>query len=72
MAKPTAKMTATNGETISDNTDNVPAKSSNTSSEMNKTNNFQRIAQKKMLVRGYSRAKKIEKLADYSSCKVGF
>ena len=39
-------------------------------SEMNKTNNFQRIAQKKQLVSSYSRAKKLEKLAVYSLCKV--
>ena len=63
------KMTASTGESTTENTEVSTPKTPNTS-EMSKTNNFQRIAQKKMLVRGYSRAKKIEKLADYSSCKV--
>ncbi|KAK7005041.1 histone acetyltransferase KAT2B [Biomphalaria glabrata] len=34
-----------------------------------KTNNLQRIAQKKMLVRSFPRNKKLEKLAVYSTCK---
>lgn len=38
--------------------------------EMSRTNNLQRIAQKKTQVRNYPRPKKLEKLAVYSSCKV--
>ena len=41
-----------------------------TTGEMSRPNNLQRIAQKKQLVRSYSREKKLEKLAVYSSCKV--
>lgn len=37
--------------------------------EMSRPNNLQRIAQKKHQVRSYSRNKKLEKLAVYSSCK---
>lgn len=37
--------------------------------EMSRTNNLQRIAQKKTQVRNYPRPKKLEKLAVYSSCK---
>ncbi len=39
-------------------------------SEMSRPNNLQRIAQKKNQVRTYTRNKKLEKLAVYSSCKV--
>lgn len=42
----------------------------NTTGEMSRPNNLQRIAQKKALVRSYPRTKKLEKLAVYSSCKV--
>jgi len=42
----------------------------NTTGEMSRPNNLQRIAQKKALVRSYPRSKKLEKLAVYSSCKV--
>ena len=66
--------TTNNNETSADDAENA-SKQSNTpvsASEINKTNNFQRIAQKKMLVRGYSRSKKLEKLAVYSSCKVNY
>lgn len=38
--------------------------------EMSRPNNLQRIAQKKAMVKNYSRTKKLEKLAVYSSCKV--
>ena len=38
--------------------------------EFGRPNNLQKIAQKKSLVRSYSRLKKLEKLAVYSSCKV--
>ncbi|XP_045166699.1 histone acetyltransferase KAT2B-like isoform X2 [Mercenaria mercenaria] len=41
----------------------------NTTGEMSRPNNLQRIAQKKALVRSYPRTKKLEKLAVYSSCK---
>ncbi|XP_005096521.2 histone acetyltransferase KAT2A isoform X2 [Aplysia californica] len=60
-----------NGEATADDAENATKSSSTpvSASEMNKTNNFQRIAQKKLLVRGYSRSKKLEKLAVYSSCK---
>ena len=44
--------------------------SQGTTGEMSRPNNLQRIAQKKALVRSYSRTKKLEKLAVYSSCKV--
>nr|XP_011432298.2 histone acetyltransferase KAT2A [Crassostrea gigas] len=37
--------------------------------EMSRPNNLQRIAQKKAMVKNYSRTKKLEKLAVYSSCK---
>ncbi|XP_076105543.1 histone acetyltransferase KAT2A-like [Mytilus galloprovincialis] len=40
-----------------------------TTGEMSRPNNLQRIAQKKAMVRGYPRNKKLEKLAVYSSCK---
>ncbi|KAK3578779.1 hypothetical protein CHS0354_035688 [Potamilus streckersoni] len=40
-----------------------------TTGEMSRPNNLQRIAQKKALVKNYSRTKKLEKLAVYSSCK---
>jgi hypothetical protein len=40
------------------------------SGEMSRPNNLQRIAQKKSQVRNFSRTKKLEKLAVYSSCKV--
>uniref|UniRef100_A0A2R5LNL4 histone acetyltransferase n=1 Tax=Ornithodoros turicata TaxID=34597 RepID=A0A2R5LNL4_9ACAR len=40
------------------------------SSEPNRQNNLQRIAQKKSQVKGWPRNKKLEKLAIYSSCKV--
>lgn len=43
--------------------------SQGTTGEMSRPNNLQRIAQKKALVRSYSRTKKLEKLAVYSSCK---
>ena len=39
--------------------------------EFSRPNNLQRIAQKKNQVRSFSRPKKLEKLAVYSSCKVG-
>ncbi|XP_064648356.1 histone acetyltransferase KAT2A-like isoform X2 [Lineus longissimus] len=39
------------------------------SGEMSRPNNLQRIAQKKSQVRNFSRTKKLEKLAVYSSCK---
>ncbi|KAH3876567.1 histone acetyltransferase KAT2B-like [Dreissena polymorpha] len=42
----------------------------NTTGEMSRPNNLQRIAQKKALVRTFPRPKKLEKLAVYSSCKV--
>ncbi|WAR26077.1 KAT2A-like protein, partial [Mya arenaria] len=41
----------------------------NTTGEMSRPNNLQRIAHKKSLVRSYPRSKKLEKLAVYSSCK---
>jgi histone acetyltransferase len=41
-----------------------------TTGEMSRPNNLQRIAQKKAMVKNYSRTKKLEKLAVYSSCKV--
>ena len=47
------------------------APSQGSTGEMSRPNNLQRIAQKKALVRSYSRTKKLEKLAVYSSCKVG-
>ncbi|KAK7112571.1 histone acetyltransferase KAT2B-like [Littorina saxatilis] len=37
--------------------------------EISRPNNFQRIAQKKMMVKSFPRNKKLEKLAVYSSCK---
>ncbi|KAK3102202.1 hypothetical protein FSP39_009584 [Pinctada imbricata] len=40
-----------------------------TTGEMSRPNNLQRIAQKKAMVKNYSRTKKLEKLAVYSSCK---
>lgn len=40
-----------------------------TGTELSKTNNFQKIAKKKMMVRSFPRNKKLEKLAVYSSCK---
>ncbi|XP_046359409.2 histone acetyltransferase KAT2A-like isoform X1 [Haliotis cracherodii] len=40
-----------------------------TTAEMSRPNNFQRIAQKKLLVKSFPRNKKLEKLAVYSSCK---
>ena len=52
---------------------NTPVKAANSqggTGEMSRPNNLQRIAQKKALVRSYSRTKKLEKLAVYSSCKV--
>ncbi|XP_041363170.1 histone acetyltransferase KAT2A-like [Gigantopelta aegis] len=45
-----------------------PTTQSNTG-EMTRPNNFQRIAQKKLLVKSFPRNKKLEKLAVYSSCK---
>ena len=47
------------------------APSQGSTGEMSRPNNLQRIAQKKAIVRSYSRTKKLEKLAVYSSCKVG-
>lgn len=46
--------------------------SQGTTGEMSRPNNLQRIAQKKAMVKNYSRTKKLEKLAVYSSCKVGY
>jgi len=48
-----------------------PPTQANTTGEMSRPNNLQRIAAKKALVRNYPRSKKLEKLAVYSSCKVG-
>ena len=45
--------------------------SAGSTGEMSRPNNLQRIAQKKAQVRNYARNKKLEKLAVYSSCKVG-
>ena len=52
------------------NTPIKPASAQGGTGEMSRPNNLQRIAQKKALVRSYSRTKKLEKLAVYSSCKV--
>ena len=41
-----------------------------TTAEITRPNNFQRIAQKKMMVKSFPRNKKLEKLAVYSACKV--
>ena len=41
-----------------------------TPGELSRPTNIQRICQKKSQVKAYPRAKKLEKLAVYSSCKV--
>lgn len=64
---------STNTETPSEETGNAPKApktAPNSAAELSKTNNFQRIAHKKMVVRNYPRSKKLELLAVYSSCKV--
>uniref|UniRef100_A0A0B7AGV5 histone acetyltransferase n=1 Tax=Arion vulgaris TaxID=1028688 RepID=A0A0B7AGV5_9EUPU len=62
---------STSTETSLDDANNAQKtpKTVPSTSELNKTNNFQRIAHKKMVVRSYPRNKKLETLAVYSSCK---
>lgn len=46
------------------------SQSQGVAAEIARPNNFQRIAQKKMMVKSFPRQKKLEKLAVYNSCKV--
>ncbi|XP_076445875.1 histone acetyltransferase KAT2A-like isoform X2 [Babylonia areolata] len=46
-----------------------PTPTAGSTAEIARPNNFQRIAQKKMMVKSFPRNKKLEKLAVYSACK---
>ena len=48
------------------------SQSQGVAAEIARPNNFQKIAQKKMMVKSFPRQKKLEKLAVYNSCKVWF
>ncbi|GFO12454.1 histone acetyltransferase [Plakobranchus ocellatus] len=61
---PATEDASTNAAKPSSNPTNSTA-----ATELSKTNNFQKIAKKKMMVRNFPRNKKLEKLAVYSSCK---
>ena len=72
-------MAASGKETDAENTTTMPSENHSRSGpgasnggDTGRPNNLQRIAQKKQQVRQFARNKKLEKLAVYSSCKVGF
>jgi len=72
-------MAASGKEADAENTTTMPSENHSRSGpgasnggDTGRPNNLQRIAQKKQQVRQFPRNKKLEKLAVYSSCKVGF
>ena len=69
MASEEGKQPHTNGIDDGQNTARA-SQSQGVGGEIARPNNFQRIAQKKMLVKSFPRQKKLEKLAVYNSCKV--
>ena len=68
----TIKMAAANEDTARSGNDLAarPAAGGSIPTDSSRPNNLQRIAIKKQQVRSFPRAKKLEKLAVYSSCKV--